>query len=64
MTIYNVAITVGPNIFRSVNDTAESIMNHSVYYDVFIRMIENYDKLFTIDIEVDYLNKNKIDYTK
>lgn len=43
MTAYNIAITVSHNIFRSVGDTGNDIVNHGVYYDAFIRMIENYD---------------------
>lgn len=43
MTAYNIAVTVGPNIFRKTNESAESILDHGVYYDTFIRMIENYE---------------------
>ena len=46
MTAYNIAVTVGPNIFRSDRDSAASIMNHAVFYDAFIVMIESYDEIF------------------
>ena len=64
MTAYNIAVTVGPNIFRSDEDKAEDILVHGVYYDVFIRMILNYEELFTIDNHVDYRNRNKCDYER
>ena len=60
MTAYNIAVTVGPNIFRKTNESAEGILDHGVYYDCFIRMIENYDEIFTIDAEKSYLNNNKV----
>ena len=46
MTAYNIAITVAPNIFRSDTDSADSIMHHSVFYDIFINMIESSDEIF------------------
>lgn len=60
MTAYNIAVTVGPNIFRKTNESAESILQHGVYYDTFIRMIENYEEIFTIDADKPYLNHNKV----
>ena len=49
MTAYNIAVTVGPNIFRENEEKPSSIMRHGVYYDAFIRMIENVDTMFSVD---------------
>ena len=46
MTSYNVAVTVGPNIFRSRSNLSSDILNHAIYYETMIRMIENYEQLF------------------
>ena len=46
MTSYNVAVTVGPNIFRSKNNLSSDILNHAIYYETMIRMIESYEQLF------------------
>ena len=46
MTSYNVAVTVCPTIFRPKIHSADDIMTVSVYYDAFIRMINNYNELF------------------
>ena len=43
MTTYNVAVTVGPNIFRSRNNLSSDILNHAIYYETMIRMIESYE---------------------
>ena len=40
MTSYNIAVTVGPNIFREKVESADSILYHGDYYEVFIRMID------------------------
>ena len=55
MTAYNVAVTVSPNIFRSLNDRAEDILKHAVYYDALMQMIEKYEELFdeSSDYQVD-----------
>ena len=60
MTSYNIAVTVGPNIFRATNEEATSIMDHAIYYDAFMRMIDNFDDLFSIDRDQDFLNDNKL----
>ena len=43
MTSYNIAVTVGPNIFRPKSDKSQDIISVGVYYDAMIKMIENYD---------------------
>ena len=55
MTSYNVAVTVGPNIFRSRGNLSSDILNHAIYYETMIRMIESYEELFdeTSSIRVD-----------
>jgi len=57
MTAYNIAVTVSPNIFRSDSDQAISIVNHSVYYDAFIIMIESCEEIFKDRNEVILLRK-------
>ena len=51
MTSYNIAVTVGPNIFRPKADVQEDIVSVGVYYDAMIKMIENTEALFGGDIE-------------
>jgi len=46
MTSYNIAVTVGPNIFRPLTVRPADLFNAGTYYDVVIRMMENYDILF------------------
>ena len=46
MTSYNIAVTVGPNIFRPLTVRPEDLFNAGTYYDVIIRMMENFDVLF------------------
>ena len=46
MNAYNLAITVGPNIFRPKVSKPDELNNAFVYYDLIIRMIENYPMLF------------------
>lgn len=46
MTAYNIAVTVGPNIFRPHTVRPADLFNAGTYYDVVIRMMENYDILF------------------
>ena len=41
MTYYNVAVTVGPNIFRSKKNMTTDIFNHAPYYDALIKLIEH-----------------------
>ena len=60
MTAYNIAVTVGPNIFREKEEEPSSIMRHGVYYDAFIRMIENVDTMFTIDRDTEEIYRNKV----
>ena len=46
MTSYNIAVTVGPNIFRPLTVRPADLFNAGTYYDVVIRMMENFDILF------------------
>ena len=41
MSAYNVSVCVAPNIFRTKSENTKSILNHGVFYDCFIRLIEN-----------------------
>ena len=41
MTSYNVAVTVGPNIFRSKKNMTTDIFNHAPYYDALIKLIDH-----------------------
>lgn len=46
MTSYNIAVTVGPNIFRPLNVRPADLFNAGTYYDVFIRMMDYYEVIF------------------
>lgn len=46
MTSYNVAITVGPNIFRPRHHKKDDLLNVGVFYDAMLRMIEHYSTVF------------------
>lgn len=46
MTSYNIAVTVGPNIFRSLTVRPADLYNAGTYYDVIIRMMEHFEVLF------------------
>lgn len=46
MNSYNIAVTVGPNIFRPLTVRPADLFNAGTYYDVVIRMMENFDILF------------------
>ena len=47
------AVTVGPNIFRPKFLNPKDITNVGIYYELLIRMMENYDVLFDKDITSD-----------
>ena len=51
MNAYNMAVTVGPNMFRPESTTDEDIMGVGIFYDAIIRMIENCDAIFGTDEE-------------
>ena len=55
MTSYNIAVTVGPNIFRPKSDRQQDIITVGIYYDAMIKMIENYDALFGEEFKQDGL---------
>lgn len=46
MNNYNIAVTVGPNIFRPHTVRPADLFNAGTYYDVMIRMMDNYEMLF------------------
>ena len=46
MNAYNIAVTVGPNIFRPLTVRPADLFNAGTYYDVVIRMMEHFDVLF------------------
>ena len=39
MTAYNLAVTVGPNIFRPKQNSSKDIVNVAIFYDLLIKMI-------------------------
>ena len=50
MTSYNVAVTVGPNIFRPLVARPGDLSQHGTYYDIIIKMIDKCDILFDKNI--------------
>ena len=50
MTAYNVAVTVGPNIFRPMFHSKNEILNVGIFYDLLIVMIEQQSVLFDKDL--------------
>ena len=46
MSHYNIAVTVGPNIFRPKELTPADFVNAGTFYDIFIRFMENFDDIF------------------
>jgi len=46
MNAYNIAVTVGPNIFRPLTVRPADLINAGTYYDAMIRMMENFEVLF------------------
>ena len=49
MNHYNLAVTVGPNIFRPKEVTPQDLFNAGIYYDVMIKMMQNTDYIFEED---------------
>ena len=46
MDSYNVAVTVGPNIFRPRVHRSTDLFKVAVYYQALITMIDQFDELF------------------
>ena len=46
MTHYNIAVTVGPNIFRPKDLKPSDLINAGTFYDIMIRMMTNFDEIF------------------
>ena len=55
MNAYNLAVTVGPNIFRPKRNTAVDILNVGIFYDLLIRMIENHQELFDQELSFEQM---------
>ena len=55
MTSYNIAVTVGPNIFRPQKNETKDLLNVGIFYDLLIRMIENFDVLFDKNLSYENL---------
>ena len=51
MTAYNIAVTVGPNLFRQrQGGSSVDLTNQSVYYEAIVRMIEQHEVLFDMSL--------------
>ena len=46
MNSYNIAVTVGPNIFRPKELSPADFVNAGTFYDIMIRFMENFDEIF------------------
>ena len=46
MNHYNIAVTVGPNIFRSKHISPQDLVNAGTYYDVMIKLMQNFEYIF------------------
>ena len=58
MSAYNVAVTVGPNIFRPKFHSKDEILNVGIFYDLLITMIEKRAVLFDKNLAyIDLLKK-------
>jgi hypothetical protein len=49
MSHYNIAVTVGPNIFRPKEIKPADLINAGTFYDVMIRFMTDYDEIFAGD---------------
>ena len=64
MTSYNIAVTVGPNIFRPKTERQDDIITHGVYYDAMIKMIENYETIFGDQLQYENLRLGAVGSTQ
>ena len=55
MTAYNIAVTVGPNLFRVRAESTQDMNNCGIYYEALIRMIEQHRVLFDKSIDYEHL---------
>jgi hypothetical protein len=46
MNSYNIAVTVGPNIFRPKELSPADFVNAGTFYDIMIRFMENFEEIF------------------
>lgn len=51
MNNYNIAVTIGPNIFRSKNLKPADLINAGTFYDIMIRFMTDFDAIFGDDEE-------------
>lgn len=49
MNHYNIAVTVGPNIFKPKEISPQDLFNAGTYYDVMIKMMQNFEFIFEGD---------------
>lgn len=46
MNFYNIAVTVGPNIFRPKVIKPADLINAGTFYDIMIRFMNDFDQIF------------------
>ena len=55
MTAYNLAVTVGPNLFRQRMVSAQDMQHCSAYCEAIVRMIERQEVLFDKEMDCEQL---------
>ena len=60
MTSYNIAVTVGPNIFRPRLTRSQDVTNVGIFYDLIIRMIDDTDDIL-FDKKKSYADITRVD---
>ena len=56
MSTYNIAVTVGPNIFRTKDHKSEDILSTGVFTEILIYMMKEFGYLFEDKSRVDDQN--------
>ena len=64
MNSYNLAVTIGPNIFRPKVIRPEDISSVGIYYELIIRMMENFEILFDRDITAEEMAQEPVKYNQ
>ena len=59
MTAYNIAVTVGPNIFRPAMTKAGDIVRVGIFYNAMLHMIQHYGYMFDEDTSKDKVLSQK-----
>ena len=54
MTSYNLAVTLGPNIFRAEVEEAD-LASHANFYQAFIKLVDDYEHIFEDSFDVNEL---------